>query len=212
MQLNVLDYIIIAVFLLSMLTGLRQGFVNVLGGVLSSLLALLLSFLYYDDFALLLDKSWGISSIISEFIQEQVPVLTLSPDKGLFDRGLLSIPLLGDPAGYLAHLIMPALSFLILFLISSILLKLVFTALNSLFSLGILGWANRVLGMALILLRNLLLAVLLTGVLYPLVDTASQMGWAWGISASQYMSSSVLAAQFLAFFVYLKALAVGINA
>lgn len=211
MHFNLLDYIIIGILLLSMLTGLRQGLVNALGGILSSLLALLLAFVYYNDCALLAEKSFGLTGIISEFIRQKVPILTISPNSGILGHGLFELPLINDPASYIAQLVVPALSFLFLFVISSLLLKLVFEALNSLFSFGVLGWVNRVLGMALVLLKNMLIMTLLTGVLSPLVYMAARIGWAWGITASGYMANSLLLARLMAVFVFIKT-AAGINA
>ncbi len=211
MHFNLLDYIIIAILFLSAITGFRQGFIEALGGMLSTVLALLAAILCYDQLALYLEQNFGLSTILANFIKQKLPILTLSMDQNMLVQGLLAIPLLTDPAHYLARLLLAAAGFLLVFVLASFVLKLIFAALNSFLSWGLLGGLNRIAGMTLVLIKNLLIMAILFGVSYQPIDLAARMGWSWAGTAMGYMSNSILIASFMDVFMLIKEL-VGIAA
>ena len=211
MHFNLLDYIIIAILLLSALNGLRQGFIDALGGMLSTVLALVVAVLYFEDCALYLEQNMGISTFLTTFIKQKVPVLALSLDQSMLGQGLFALPGLTDPANYLAGLLVTAIAFLLLFTVVSVVLRLIFAALNSLFSLGLLGGVNRVLGMVLVFTKNLLIMILLVGIAYQPIYLAARMGLNWAGVVSGYMVNSSLAVLFMNAFIIIKTM-VGITA
>lgn len=206
MHFNLLDYGIIAILLLSAITGLRRGFIDALGGMLSTVLALVAAVLYFGDCASYLEKYFNLGNFLTALIKEKVPILALSLDQSILGQGLLAAPAVTDPAHYLAHLLVAAAGFLLVFGLASVVLKLVFACLNSLFSLGLLGGVNRIMGMLLVLIKNLLILVIIFGVAYEPIYLAARMGWDWAGIAAGYMNNSILAARLMDGFVLIKAL------
>ncbi|MEN6324850.1 MAG: CvpA family protein [Syntrophomonas sp.] len=206
MHFNLLDYGIITILLLSAITGLRRGFIDALGGILSTVLALVAAVLYFGDGAAYLERYFGLGSLLTTLIKDKVPVLALSPDQSILGQGLLAAPAVTDPAHYLAQLLVAAVAFLLVFGLASVVLKLVFACLNSLFSLGMLGGVNRIMGMLLVLIKNLLILVIIFGVAYEPIYLAARMGWDWAGIATGYMNKSVLTAGLMDGFGYIKAL------
>lgn len=211
MHFNLLDYGIIAILLLSAITGLRRGFIDALGGIISTVLALVVAILYFRDCASYLDQYFDLSSLLTTLIKENVPVLAFSLDQSMLGPGLITLPGLTDPAHYLAQLLVSVAVFLLLFGLASMVLKLIFTGLNSLFSLGLLGGINRIMGMALVLIKNFLILVILLGLASQPIDLAARMGWEWAGIAAGYLANSVLTASLMVTFEIIKALA-GISA
>lgn len=206
MHFNLLDYAIIAILLLSALTGLRRGFIDALGSMLSTVLALVVAVLYFGDCASYLEKYFGLGNLLTTLIKDKVPVLAFSLDQSILGHGLLAAPAINDPAYYLAQLLVAAAGFLLVFGLASMVLKLLFACLNSLFSLGLLGGVNRIMGMLLVLIKNLLILVIILGVAYEPIYLAARMGWDWAGIASGYMNNSILTAKLMDGFVLIKAM------
>lgn len=206
MHFNLLDYGLIAILVLSALNGLRRGFIDALGEMLGTVLALAAAVLYFGDCAAYLEKYFGLGNLLTALIKDKVPVLALSLDQSILGHGLLAAPTVNDPAHYLAQLLVAAAGFLLVFALASIVLRMVFAALNTILSLGLLGGVNRIMGMALILIKNLLILVIIFGVAYEPVYLAARMGWDWAGIAAGYMNNSILAARMMDGFVLIKTL------
>lgn len=206
MHFNLLDYGIIALLLLSVLNGFRRGFIDALGSMLSTVLALVAAVLYFGDGAAYLEKYFGLGNLLTTLIKDKVPVLALSLDQNMLGQGLLAAPTVNDPAHYLAQLLVAAAGFLLVFGLASIVLKLIFAGLNSLFSMGLMGGLNRIMGMLLVLLKDLLILVIILGVVYEPIHLAARMGWDWAGIAAGYMNNSVLTARLMDGLVLIKAM------
>jgi uncharacterized membrane protein required for colicin V production len=164
MQLNVLDYAIIAVLLLSGLAGLRRGLFNVIGGLMGIMIGLLAAIIFHRELALSLEGYFGLSTWLAGVFQEKLPLPALNP--GLVKA--LDLPAgLADPALYLSTSLVIAISFLLILLLGSKLVQLLCRLLETVFARGILSGVNRGLGMGLLVLKNLLIMVVLAGVLLP---------------------------------------------
>jgi uncharacterized membrane protein required for colicin V production len=203
MQLNVLDYAIIAILLLSALAGLKRGLFNVIGGLMGTLIGLLAAILYHRDLALYLEQQFGLSTWLAGVFEEKLPLPALNP--GLVKA--LDIPVgLADPALYLATSLVIAISFLLILVLGSKLVQLLCELLEGILAHGILSGVNRGLGMGLLVLKNLLIMAVLVGVLVTPLELGARMGLPGALITTQYMHDSFLLEQLLSIFDYIKAL------
>lgn len=203
MQLNVLDYAIIAILVLSALVGLQRGLFKVIGGLMGILLGLLAAVIFHQELALYLEKYFGLSSWLAAFFQKKLPLPVLHP--GLVKA--LDFPAgLADPALYLATSLVTAIAFLLILLLGSKLVQLICELLENVFAHGILSGINRGLGMGLLVLKNLLIMVVLAGVLLTPLELGARMGLPGALITTQYMHNSILVEQLLNIFDYLKVL------
>lgn len=203
MQLNILDYAIIAILLLSALAGLQRGLFKVIGGLMGILLGLLAAVIFHQELALYMEEYFGLSSWLAAFFQEKLPIPALNP--GLVKA--LEFPAgLADPAFYLATSLVTAIAFLLILLLGSKLVQLLCQFLEGIFAHGILSGVNRGLGMGLLVLKNLLIMVILAGVLLTPLELGARMGLPGTLITTQYMHNSVLVEQLLNLFDYLKIL------
>ncbi|MGS0765934.1 CvpA family protein [Syntrophomonas curvata] len=203
MQLNVLDYLIIAVLLLSALAGLRKGLFNVVGGLAGVLIGLLAAIAFHRELTQYLEKTLGVNTLLVGFLREKLPLPVLDP-------GLIKVlgyaPQWADPASYLATTLFTALSFLLILLLGSKLVQAICQLLDSLFAHGILSGVNRSLGMGLLLLKNLVILAVLAGILLSPLELAAQMGMSGAFFVTQYMHNSLLLEPLLKLFTHLKSL------
>lgn len=203
MQLNILDYAIIAILLLSALAGLQRGLFKVIGGLMGILLGLLAAVIFHQELALYMEEYFGLSSWLAAFFQEKLPIPALNP--GLVKA--LEFPAgLADPAFYLATSLVTAIAFLLILLLGSKLVQLLCQFLEGIFAHGILSGVNRGLGMGILVLKNLLIMVVLAGVLLTPLELGARMGLPGTLITTQYMHNSVLVEQLLNLFDYLKIL------
>ncbi|MDD2373669.1 MAG: CvpA family protein [Syntrophomonadaceae bacterium] len=203
MQLNVLDYAIIAILLLSAWAGLRRGLFNIIGGLMGTLIGLLAAVVFHRELALYLEKHFALSTWLAGIFHEKLPLPALSP--GLVK--VLGYPAeLADPAFYLATSLVIAISFLLILLLGSKLIQLLCKLLEGLLAHGILSGVNRGLGMGLLLLKNLLIMVVLAGVLLAPLELGARMGLPAALISTQYMHDSFLVEHLLNIFDHLKAL------
>lgn len=201
MELNVLDYAILAVLLLSALIGLRRGLFKVIGGLIGVLVGLLAAVVFHRELALYLEKHFGLSSWLAGMFQEKLPFPALSP--GLVQA--LGYPVeLANPALYLATLLVMAISFLLILLLGSKLIQLLCELLEGVFAHGVLSGVSRGLGMGLLVMKNLLIMVVLAGVLITPLELGAHMGLPGALITTQYMQDSFLVEQLLNIFDYFK--------
>lgn len=203
MQLNVLDYAIIAILLLSALAGFRRGLFNVIAGLMGILIGLLAAVVFHRELALYLEEQFAFSTWLAGVFQEKLPLPALNP--GLVKA--LNFPAeLADPALYLATSLVIAISFLLILLLGSKLIQLLCKLLEDLFAHGILSGVNRGLGMGLLLLKNLLIMAVLAGVLVTPLELGARIGLPGALISTQYMHDSFLLEHLLNIFSYGKTL------
>ncbi len=205
MQLNLLDYFIIGIVIISALTGLRRGFLDALGGIVGIIAASIGAFVYYDDFAALLEEKFGVGTVIAGIIRDKLPMPAVSTEPGLVHNYLSSGLINADPAQHLAQLLLMIMSFFLIILAVCATVKLLFKALEAVFSHGFLDWVNRVMGMILAIAKNMLIVTLILGIVYPLLEAAAKMGLQGALNAVVYINSSIMAAKMLNAFMIFKA-------
>lgn len=209
MSFNLVDYFIIAVILLSAVSGLYQGLVKAVGGMISIIAGILAAALYYDDCLVYLEQSFGVVSLLAEMIRNRMPITALSivPDFSNIVRPNMAY---ADTAHWLANIILIGVCFILIFLISSKLLNLFWKLIDSLFSWGLLSWINRIMGMVLVVFKNMVIMAVITGLLYPSIELAGKMGFDKALAFSGYIDRSIMADNLIILFNLLKGM-LGLN-
>ncbi|MDD3888675.1 MAG: CvpA family protein [Syntrophomonadaceae bacterium] len=200
---NLLDYIILAVIVLSAMAGLYKGLVKAVGGIVSIVAGILVAARFYGTCLLYIEKSFGVISLLAAAIRNRVPLTALSLMPGFSTKVNLNQPFV-DTAQWLANMLVLAVCFLLIFLVSSKLVNLCFDLVGSLFNRGIFSWVNRLLGMALIMAKNIIIMAVVLGLLYPSIELASRMGFHNALEASRYLQASLLVDNLLVLFNLLK--------
>jgi uncharacterized membrane protein required for colicin V production len=191
MHFNLLDYLILGILLVSALVGLRKGLIDALGRITGILAAIVIAVLYYDNCICYLEQQYGLTSLLSDYIREKAPVTAFSTNNGVIGLFNSSQDFV-DTANQLAYLIILIGVFLLSLIIISWFIRLIFSLLNKLFSWGPLGGINKILGMLLIVGKNLVIIAIIAGIIHPAIQTAAQIGWDGAIIANKYMQESYL--------------------
>lgn len=196
-----MDLFILGIVALSALAGLRVGLVKSLGGLIGTVIAVALALLFSDDLVSVLEKEFAVRTTIAEFLIGHLPVTALS----------LPLPLSrvvpGDfttPAHFLAQLSLFLGCFLVIVWAGSRLLQLVFTALDTLVSWGLLGWLNSALGLVVVVVKNLILLSILVGLVQPAIRLGAEMGFSGAVWTMNAMADSWLIPKLLLIFIMLK--------
>jgi uncharacterized membrane protein required for colicin V production len=173
---NVLDYTILLILLLGAVIGYRKGLTDTLAGVVSVVIAMLLAVFYCDNSARFLEENFNIISSLSVILRNKFPLVTPAVNNLLADRFWNADTAVGQPVPDLAYWLVVSGCFLILLWLGSKILKLLLKSLSGVFSWGVLGWFNRLGGMALALVKNGLIIGILAVILQPLVGVAARAG------------------------------------
>lgn len=183
---------------------------DALGGILGIIVATVGAIVYYDDFAVFLEQNFGVGTLIAELIRDKFPMPAVSTEQGILDKCWNSGLIATDPAQYLSELLIMIISFLLIVLLLSAIVKLLFKVIESFFSHGFLDWINRIMGMTLVIAKNILLFTLILGIIYPFMESAAKLGLQGALNAIVYINSSIMAARLLKLFVVFKAV-IGLN-
>jgi len=200
MTLNLCDYIIISILILSSIAGFRQGFINAMGHIIGLAAGVLLAILYYDNIALYMEEYYGLTTYLSEVIRNKIPLTVLNMDVNFLTNGLN----FADAAHYLAYLLIIAVSFILIFLVSSKVVQLLWSSMNTLFSWGILSSINRILGMVLGLGRSVIILTILLGLIFPALQLASGIGFYGALPVVDNLEHSLFTAYMLGAYDYMK--------
>jgi len=200
---NYLDYFILLIIILSIVSGMRRGFIEAAGGIISTIIAIFMAIIYYDQCAVLLDEQFGIKLYISELLKEKI---ILSP--AFSDNSLLSSINMGNflanPAWYLSDMILTVVSFILILIVVKLILGFIVKILDSLFSRGALSWVNRFLGLCLVVVKNVVIMAIIVGLIYPVIDISADLGFNGAIEAVQVIEHSLLSEILLSLFKNLK--------
>ncbi|MGI6452721.1 MAG: CvpA family protein [Syntrophomonadaceae bacterium] len=210
MQFNWLDGLIALILVISAVSGLRRGFMEAMGSIVGIIVAVFLAVIYHDDLVIFLEAKYGVISYLADKIKGELNLTALSITNPLVDH-LDSPSLLSDPGGYLARLLVTAGAFIVILFMVKLIIDLVIHGLDSLFSHGVLDWMNRMLGMILVMVKNMLFLSIILGILYPVILTGANMGFEGAITTLAVVDNSKFATSLLGIFSLLKAL-IGFNA
>ncbi|MDD3363452.1 MAG: CvpA family protein [Syntrophomonas sp.] len=213
MGFNSLDYIIIAILLISGLIGYKRGFVASVGGIISTLVGVGIAFLYRDDAAAYLQEHFGVVSSLAAALEKRMPISAWSSNQPI---PLSSLPGLNEGLAYihrqfteLAYLLVVALCFLLLYMISSYLIKFFCMILEKMFLWGILGGMNQLAGAGTIITQNIIIIAVLLGVFNSPLGLGAKIGINGISQATGYIQGSALVPYLLKVFAFLQGMIAG---
>lgn len=205
MQLNPVDYIIIAILLLSLIAGYRQGMVGAVSGVLGFIIGLVLAVFFYHALAGWIDQYWGVSATMAEWLRTEFPLSALAPETSLLNLDQLDT-IYNDAASFLAGNLLLILSFLLILFVGSKVIQFFSRGMNNLLDGTIFSGVNRGLGAAVVMVKNLLIMAVVLGLIMPSLDLGSTMGLSMVSAINGYVGSSLLAEWLLQWFELFKGL------
>lgn len=209
MQFNLLDYVILVIIFFSLLVGFKLGFIKAITRIFNTILAIILGFLFYDDFLIYLNHYFNTQAYLTEFFCNKFPIFVFSIDVPLLPDSIpVELAILNDVAETFSYYIMIVISFLIIFIISKLVLRVLTYFLEGLFSFSILSWINRLLGMLILPAKNLLLITIFIGLIYPAIELAAEIGLSGALIISELIKSSIITGRLLNYFEVIKALVV----
>lgn len=174
---NSLDYLVLIVLGISAVLGYYKGFISVLGGFAGTLAALFLAAVYRDKLALYLEEAFKLKTVLIQAIAEKIPQPVMNGTTG---QNLLpsieNLPFVQEQLSGLAEMILAAISFILLFIIISLGLKLLWKILDASIEKSGLGRINRLAGLMLLFAKNLIIMAVLLGLLVPFVKNGTSVG------------------------------------
>jgi|GEM_PF-657724 len=213
MGLNLLDYIIIIILLISGLTGYKRGFFASMTGIAGTLAGLGIAFLYQNQLAKYLQEHYGLVTWLTTTLEKRLPITAW----GVKQTGLWSsLPGVNDGLSFihnqvteLAFLIIGALCFLLLYSISKHLLKFLAAILTKIFDWGILGGINRLAGAGIMLVQNTIIIAVVLGITSSPLGLGAKIGMKSVVQMMLFMQGSILAPWLIKIFAWLNSVVMG---
>ncbi|MBO8159653.1 CvpA family protein [Thermosyntropha sp.] len=208
MEFNIIDYFICGIAVLSLISGFRQGFIKALGGIIGIVAGFILALTYYDNLAFYLEDYYGIITLLADFLRERFPFASFPVAQGfMVNPDLLRLGS-GDIAYFLAAFFVLGLSFLLLFLVLSKMVQFIWNLLDQVFMVGILSWLNRLSGMIVVLIKNMIIISVILGIFFPWLKAGADIGVPELIVLKEYINDSFLANKMLTLFENIKSMIV----
>lgn len=206
---NIIDAGIILILVMSILIGYRRGFIRSIGGIFSTLAGLGIAFLYRNDAVDYLQEHYEAVSKLAAFLEKRISI----PTTGFNQNSLLSSLPLDQGLNFIhqqfaefAYMLVAALCFLLLYMISSSLLKFCSVIIEKLLCWGILKEINHTGGAAVIVAQNIIIMAVILGVLNSPLGLGTRMGIKSVSQAMDYMQGSVFVPCLLQVFTLLQSI------
>jgi hypothetical protein len=144
-----------------------------------------------------LEEKFGLLSLLTEMLNHKLPALatveTVQKQVSALGGQISTV----SPAENLATLILTGIAFFGLFIVTALLLRIIFNLLNQVFDHGVLGFVNRMAGVLLELSKYAIIVLIVVMVLNPLLQTAAGMGFSGAQTAVESIHQSYLIAKML---------------
>ncbi|CFW99650.1 Colicin V production, CvpA [Syntrophomonas zehnderi OL-4] len=190
---NAFDYMLLALLGISALKGYNRGFLSVLVRFASTLVALCAAFFFRHDLAGYLEKQFGLKTMLAQAVADKFPQPSWgdlkSPD---LLPSLKSLPIIQAQLDYFAELVVVVVSFILLYIIISKGLRIIWKLMESPWRQGLLGKINRLAGLLLLVLKDLLIIAVLLGILYPFVQSGAKIGLSGFVNTKIWLDQSYL--------------------
>ena len=207
MYFNMVDYIILAILVVSAVTGFKRGFFASLGKIASTILAIGVSFYYGKDFLAYLNYEYQIVGKVAEYLNQKIPILVLTHDSVLVPLSfIMPFESATELTQHLARLFVEPVAYIILFILTNIILSIVFMFLNRLFSGRFLGGINRTAGMVLLLLKSALIIMIVLGLSMPPLEFAAQLDIMGASEFYSHLYNSYLTNYLMGWFEHFKSI------
>jgi hypothetical protein len=212
MRFNALDYLIIIIIAVSILIGYRKGLIRSLGGVVSTLVGLGTAYLLRNPAANYLQEHYGVVSDLTATLEKR---LLNSTGVSESHNMIASLPMVSEGIAAIhrqitefAYLLVAALCFLAIYMLSSQILKLIWIVLEKTFHHGILEKVNHWGGVLIVLTQDVVIMAVLAGILASPLELGAKIGIRSAFLAANYMEGSVLFPYLLKIFNIMYALIV----
>lgn len=193
MSFNILDYLIILFFLATLVNSFKKGFIKAVSGFTSVIIAMVLALLFYSDLLIYLNYNFNLNGLLTEIIYEKWTLPALVVETSLFTYALPLETYFLDLRDKLVCTSLVIISFAIIFIVSFLILKIIWSFIGKLFSIGFLSFFNKTLGAILFTLKNFLIFLILLRLLTPILELLSQIGLIYATIAYNLIISSVIA-------------------
>lgn len=203
---NKLDYLVLILLVLSAFLGYRRGFLSVLGGLATTLIALVIAFLYRTQLAMVLEEQFGAITLLAQSLGEKIPQPAFGTTSNSFLPAIKTLPYVQKQLNNLSEMIIIAISFIVLYIVISTVLKILWRMLEKPFGNGLLGSINRVTGMLLLVSKNFLLTAVLLGVSAPFIKNGVDIGIKGLANTNLLIEQSRVSPWLLDFFTWLTTL------
>ncbi len=210
MRFNALDYLIIINLVVSLLIGYQKGLIRSLGGVVSTLFGLGVAFLLRNPAADYLQEHFGVVTDLTAWLEKR---MLSSAGVSEQPRMIASLPIVNEGLAAIhrqitefTYLLVAALCFLALYIISSHLLKFICAILDRILNRGIMGRVNRLGGLVIIFAQNTIIMAVLAGVLISPLELGAKIGLSSVSLAEYYIGGSALFPYLLKIFDIMQAL------
>lgn len=207
MNFNPLDYAIIIILIVSVLIGCKKGFLCVIGGILSTLAGIIIAFIFRYKATDYLQEKYGIVSVLTLWIEKHLLVSTgisLTPNQTAPSMVNEGLTIVNNQITEFAYLLVAAICFLLLYMLSSHLLRVIWKILEKILGWGILRGINRSGGGLLLSAQNTIIMATILGIIRSPLAQGSELGIKNFSILETYLRDSLLLPYLLQVFVLLQ--------
>lgn len=207
MDFNELDYIIILLLILSAISGYRKGLFLAVGSLVAVILAIGVAKYYRLYIVAYLNNKFNVANNLANFLEERLHIMAWNPinynlhdleNSLLYQDNLFNEinNFLGsfageiNPALYIADVLINVIVFLTVFLLMAALINSLFTFINFIVMRSPLAFVNRIMGIAVALLKTIIIIIVCVSLITPLIKGGTYLGWEGAIMSIQYINSS----------------------
>lgn len=170
-DLNIFDFLVIAIIIMSAISGFNKGFINSAGKLVAAALGVVAAIMLYDNLVKYLQEYYGLVDSLSDLIRSKIPLAVSTLDTNISGMSF------EDTAHYLAYLIIVAVSFIIIYLLTNQVVVMLCSGFDHLFSHGFLSLINRLSGLLLAMIKSILIISIVLGLIYPALIVAANIGF-----------------------------------
>ncbi len=179
MNLNKLDYLIVSILALGAIRGNFQGLIGAAGGIVTNIVSIVVAWRFRPVLTDYLEDRFGIVSLVVRKVESHLslPIDTANQDQIIrmvaFDHAQA---LLHGQITEFSYLFVSALIFLLLYMISSCLLRLIFLTITRIMEHGVVGSFNRLGGIILVTSQTIIIMAVLAGILANPINLGADLG------------------------------------
>jgi len=181
---NILDLIIAVFLLISAMTGFKKGFLGYSGGRISNIAATAAALFFNNAMSAFLGNFFNLSSLVKAECN-RIPVNNISP--------ALSPSAVAGAGTRLAGIIVTAVSFIIVFVVSRIIFLMIWKKVAAWLNRGALTLPNQLGGLLIMVAKGIVIIVVLLVAVHPILQTLSLHKITQAAMILAYLQDSALA-------------------
>lgn len=212
MECNTLDKGIMVILIISGILGYKKGLMASLRDIISTIIGLGIAFFYRNEAVNYLQEHYGVVSGLASFLEQRLSIPAWGSTQS---HTITSLPQVIEGLSYVhrqftgfASLLVGVLCFVLLYIISSRLIKLVFSIGEKIFGSMRRGGINSFGGAGIVIVQNIVGIAVLLGLLNPLLSVGAEIGIKTFSQASVYMQNSVMTPYFMKIYAFMQTMIV----